>query len=183
MSRNHLTEWEDDLDACLLFSTQEMSGAGLEEFKDSSDLPPQLIETQQQLLKTVVEQSEREYLEKALEDSIKTATLGPYSIINDNVNNTSSGGNIGNNVSDDVDVEITEATLMDSVYQASLAVPNLNSEINNGLAGISTSFPTIVTPSHIVPPSTAMDPDVKLALELSQLNEDEILQRVLQESL
>eukprot|EP00604_Paraphysomonas_vestita_P003625 CAMPEP_0174818980 /NCGR_PEP_ID=MMETSP1107-20130205/1957_1 /TAXON_ID=36770 /ORGANISM="Paraphysomonas vestita, Strain GFlagA" /LENGTH=475 /DNA_ID=CAMNT_0016031685 /DNA_START=811 /DNA_END=2238 /DNA_ORIENTATION=+ len=175
VSRNHLTEWEDDIDACLLLSTQETSMNGLDEFKDGSDLPPQLLETQQQMLQTAVEQSEREYLEKALEESLKTAT-NVININNDNGNNV---------IDDDVDIDITDATLMESVYQESLNIPNLVSEgishtNNNNNTGTSiTPTSTIISPTS----PTTIDSDVKLALELSQLNEDEILQRVLQESL
>lgn len=148
---------------------------GLDEFKDGSDLPPQLLETQQQMLQTAVEQSEREYLEKALEESLKTAT-NVININNDNGNNV---------IDDDVDIDITDATLMESVYQESLNIPNLVSEgishtNNNNNTGTSiTPTSTIISPTS----PTTIDSDVKLALELSQLNEDEILQRVLQESL
>jgi hypothetical protein len=145
-----LTQWEDDLDACLLLSTQEISKSdtyGNNEYKET-DLSPQVIETQHQLLKSAVEQSEIEYLEKAIEDSIRSAT------------------------NQDEDMDETEAVLLDTAFQASLS-PQEHQPV-----------------ARVEPPSSqhqqqssTMDESMKLALELSQLNEDEILQRVLNESL
>lgn len=149
MSRNHLSKWEDDLDACLLLSTQEISKSDLaNEYKDS-DFAPQVIETQQQIMQSAIEQSEREYLEKAIEESIKSS------------------------INQEDDIFVTEATLLDSAYQASLSPRD------------ATPYQEEPNPTDVRPGKTnnSIDAEMKLALELSQLNEDEILQRVLQESL
>jgi hypothetical protein len=147
-----LTQWEDDLDACLLLSTQEISKSssfGNNEIKET-DVPPQVIDTQHQLLRTAVEQSEIEYLEKAIEDSIRSAT------------------------NQDEDMDETEAVLLDTAYQASLSAHESQSvtRVESQISAVSQQQS-----------SAAMDDSMKLALELSQLSEDEILQRVLNESL
>lgn len=153
MSRKHLSQWEDDLDACLMLSTQEMSAIdSANEFKDL-DLPTQVIETQQQIMQSAIEQSEREYFEKAIEESIKSVS----------------------NLDAD-DLSVTEAALLDSAYQASLSLQEIPPNVVNDIRT------DILSSSNVNNPSL-LDPDMKLALELSQLNEDEILQRVLQESL
>jgi hypothetical protein len=129
-------------------STKELSRE--EEFKDP-DLPPQLIETQQQLMRSAVEQSEREYLEKAIEDSIKSAAH-----------------------QGEDDMEATETLLLDTAYQASLSAQETHGMRSGDQETSHLNIPN---------PSASMDSDLKLALELSQLNEEEIMQRVLNESL
>lgn len=147
MSRNHLTQWEDDLDACLLLSNQEiLKGdlSGSNEYKEI-DISSGVIETQHQLLKSAVEQSEIEYLEKAIEDSIRSAT------------------------NQDVDMDETEAVLLDTAFQASLSSQPVVGPVDS----------QSLTSNQ----QSSIDESTKLALELSQLSEDEILQRVLNESL
>jgi hypothetical protein len=137
-------------------STKELSredgngGNNNGEFKDA-DLPPQVIETQHELLRSAVEQSEREYLERAIEDSIKSAT----------------------HQNQDDDMEATETLLLDTAYQASLSAQEIHT-VPRDEGALQQNLPN---------PSPSMDLDLKLALELSQLSEEEIMQRVLNESL
>lgn len=141
MSRKNLRDWNEDLDALLSLPQIDNGISGSE----GSDLPPQLLETQHQILQTAVEDSEREYLEKAIEESIKSAS---------NLN--------------DLDASATEAALLETAYQASLSEESKNNQTLLDIPHTST-----------LPP----DPDLKLALELSELSEEEIMARVLRESL
>mmetsp|Transcript_3871 Transcript_3871/g.6041 ORF Transcript_3871/g.6041 Transcript_3871/m.6041 type:complete len:631 (-) Transcript_3871:59-1951(-) len=127
-SRNDLANWGDkDLETCLRLSAQEC-GSGTYENKDTEESA--VAESQQLLINSAVEQSEKEFIEQALENSLKNSST----------------------------YDDTEAALLESARLASLA-------------------------DNQTPSGVSEDADVQLAMELSQLSEEELLARAMKESL
>ncbi|CAE7479910.1 unnamed protein product [Symbiodinium microadriaticum] len=104
-----------------------------------------VLQSQEELMRSAAAQSEQEFLQKALEDSLKSASAR-----------------------DDM-----EEALLESARIASLQGTDLGG--GGRIAGRGGGKAQIVGDEN--------DADVQLAIELSQLSEDELLQRTLQESL